>query len=199
MNEVVQELAKKYESVLVLGIDADALYEVAESFEIKAVPTCILLRGHTLLDRIEGADAKKLTDAVAKHAATAARALSHSDAVPAVGSIIEPADVEETLEQLEARCRRLMNQDRVVLFMKGSPATPKCKFSRATVEELSKLNIQYAHFDILTDSKVREQMKVINSWPTFPQIIVNGELIGGLDILRQEIQSGEFQRLIGVQ
>jgi hypothetical protein len=97
-----------------------------------------------------------LTQGLAKHALSASKALSHTDGKPAVGSIIEPSDVEETPEQLEKRLRRLMGQSKVVVFMKGSPDTPKCGFSKQTMAIMKDNNVEFTHFDILTDSKVRQ-------------------------------------------
>lgn len=102
--------------------------------------------------------------------------------------------------------------DKRVLFMKGSPDAPKCGFSRQFVAILNEKNVSFSHFDILTDESVRGGMlffvaiqstdaaadhltiglKVVNSWPTFPQFIVNGEFIGGLDIIKDMIENDEF-------
>lgn len=89
-----------------------------------------------------------------------------------------------------------MNQSDVVLFMKGDPDAPRCGFSKQTVGLLREQGIQFTHFDILQDENVRQNLKKLNDWPTFPQIIVKGELIGGLDILREMIENGEMKQLV---
>jgi glutaredoxin-related protein len=71
-------------------------------------------------------------------------------------AVIPPEDKEETEEELNARLRRLMNQDKVVLFMKGSPDAPRCGFSRKIVALLREQNVEFKHFDILTDESVRQ-------------------------------------------
>ncbi|QRV89765.1 monothiol glutaredoxin [Ceratobasidium sp. AG-Ba] len=192
MNEVVSELARTNPRLLVLQIEADkeSNEEIADSFTIESVPAFLILKGHNLLSRIDGADAPALTNAVRAHAQQAPQSLAKSDKTP------EAPEQEETTEQLNDRMRKLMNQSKVVLFMKGSPDAPRCGFSRQTVALLQEKNVEFTHFDILKDEKVRAGLKVLNDWPTFPQIIVNGELVGGLDVLKESMESGEFQELV---
>ena len=76
-----------------------------------------------------------------------------------------------------------------MLFMKGSPDTPKCGFSRSIVELLRKGGFAFSSFDILTDEEVRAGLKTFSDWPTYPQLYVNGTLVGGLDILREMANS----------
>jgi thiol-disulfide isomerase/thioredoxin len=194
MNQVVIELARKYQNVLVLQVcncsisfqtrsirlgkqvEAETLAEITESFEIEAVPSFILLRvrfilgtpgrhrthsrdsmqGHTLLARIAGADAAALTSALATHAHSAPRAQSHTDRDPDAAPIDVVMEEEETPEQLDERMRELMNQSKVVLFMKGNPDAPRCGYSRQTVAILREQDVEFNHFDILSDESVRQ-------------------------------------------
>lgn len=78
-----------------------------------------------------------------------------------------------------------------MLFMKGSPDTPKCGFSRSIVELLRKGGVAFSSFDILTDEEVRAGLKTFSDWPTYPQLYVKGTLVGGLDILREMANSEE--------
>ncbi|KAG8699667.1 monothiol glutaredoxin grx4 [Ceratobasidium sp. 423] len=194
MNQVVEELARTNPQLLTLSIEADfkSNEDIAESFNIESVPTFLVLKGHNLLSRIDGADAPALTTAIKTHANQAPRGLATSDKVPEAPA---PAK-EETTEELNERMRGLMNQSKVVLFMKGTPDAPRCGFSRQTVAILREQNVEFTHFDILTDESVRQGLKVLNNWPTFPQIIVKGELIGGLDVLKESIENGELQELV---
>ncbi|CAA7265756.1 unnamed protein product [Cyclocybe aegerita] len=201
MNEVAKELARKYTAALFLQVEAEEQSDIAESFDIEAVPSFIVLRGHTLLDRIAGADAPALTQSVAKHATTPAYSpLSKTNNAPAKAPTVVPSKThdneKESIEELNARLRKLMNQSKVVLFMKGSPEVPRCGFSRKISALLKDQNVQFTHFDILTDESVRQGLKVLNDWPTFPQLIVNGELVGGLDIVQEMVDNGEFAELI---
>jgi len=201
-NEVVLALSKAYTNILVLSIQAIEQEEVAESFDVESVPTFIILRGHTLLERIVGADSAKLTASIAKHARQPTEALSKTDKAPAAPpastgtTVIPSSKQEETPEELEARLRKLMNQSKVVAFIKGSPDAPRCGFSRKVVALLREQEVDFTHFDILTDESVRQGLKALNDWPTFPQIIVNGELIGGLDVVQEMAETGELQEAI---
>ena len=89
-----------------------------------------------------------------------------------------------------------MSRSRVMLFMKGQPDMPRCGFSQKTITLLRDQNVEFDYYDILSDEPVRQTLKVLNDWPTFPQIMVQGELIGGLDILTEMVASGEFQHMI---
>nr|GAT49888.1 glutaredoxin [Mycena chlorophos] len=188
MNAVVAELAKKHPTLLVLNVEAEEQADIAESFDIEAVPSFVVLRGHTLLARIAGADAPALTQAVAKHLAP--------PPAPAAAPAKTTAPTNETPEELEKRMRGLMNQRRVVLFMKGTPDEPRCGFSRKISGLLRDHSVDFAHFDILSDEDVRQGLKKLNDWPTFPQLIVNGELVGGLDIVQEMVENGEFDAVM---
>ncbi|KAJ7680065.1 glutaredoxin [Mycena rosella] len=193
MNDVVQELAKKHPALLALNVEAEAQADIAESFDIEAVPSFVILRGHTLLARIAGADAPALTQAIAAHAAAPFPAPAPKSYTSAAPPAAQPADGEP----LDARLRRLMTQTRVVLFMKGDPATPRCGFSRKIVALLQERGVAFSTFDILEDEDVRQGLKALNDWPTFPQLIVDGELVGGLDIVQEMVENGEFAELMG--
>jgi len=195
MTEVVTELSKKYPKILCLQIEAEERSEITESFDIENVPAFIILRGHTLLDRITGADASALTNAIGKHTSSAESTmpLSRSDKSPAAPPAVEKVGTPEELEQ---RLRRLMTQSKVVLFMKGSPDEPRCGFSRKICGLLRNTKIEFSHFDILTDESVRQGLKKLNDWPTYPQLIVKGEFVGGLDIVQEMADAGELSELV---
>lgn len=81
--------------------------------------------------------------------------------------------------------------------MKGNPDQPRCGFSRRIVATLRDQNVHFAHFDILSDDSVRSGLKALNNWPTFPQLIINGEFVGGLDIVNEMVENGELSELLG--
>lgn len=108
-----------------------------------------------------------------------------------------------------------MEQDKVMLFMKGSPDAPRCGFSRKIVNILKDQGVNFSSFDILSDESVRQGiagtrsnyvpvsdtlrqpgLKAYNEWPTFPQLIVGGEFVGGLDIVQEMADNGEFKELV---
>ncbi len=133
-------------------IEAEAQSDITESFDIEAVPSFLVLRGHVLLERISGADAPALTAAIAKHAiAPPSLPLSKTDRAPAAA-----VDNYESPEDLDKRMRAIMTQSKVVLFMKGNPATPRCGFSRRITALLNEQNVEFTSFDILEDEAVRQ-------------------------------------------
>ncbi|KAJ2965462.1 hypothetical protein NUW54_g14111 [Trametes sanguinea] len=89
-----------------------------------------------------------------------------------------------------------MNQSKVVLFMKGSPDQPRCGFSRRIVDLLRSQGVEFSSFDILSDESVRQGLKVLNNWPTFPQLIINGEFVGGLDVVKEMVDNGELKEML---
>ncbi|MDR3386642.1 MAG: Grx4 family monothiol glutaredoxin [Rudaea sp.] len=96
------------------------------------------------------------------------------------------------------RIETLLQQNPIVLFMKGNPQTPRCGFSAATVGVLNELLPDYASVDVLEDAEIREGIKVYGNWPTIPQLYVRGELIGGADIVQSMYTSGQLQELFGL-
>eukprot|EP00742_Colponemidia_sp_Colp-10_P001491 GILJ01001601.1.p1 GENE.GILJ01001601.1~~GILJ01001601.1.p1 ORF type:complete len:422 (+),score=70.66 GILJ01001601.1:54-1319(+) len=100
---------------------------------------------------------------------------------------------EETVRQ---KCERLVNYAPVMLFMKGDPAEPKCGFSRKIVDLLQTAGIKFGSFDILSDETIRSELKLYSNWPTFPQLYVNGKLIGGVDIVTELYNDGELIPMI---
>lgn len=81
-------------------------------------------------------------------------------------------------------------------YQSGSPDEPQCGFSRQLVALLNEAHVAFDHFDILRDEQVRQDLKVFSNWPTYPQLYINGEFMGGLDIVRELNQSGELTRMI---
>lgn len=80
-----------------------------------------------------------------------------------------------------------------MIFMKGTPEAPRCGFSRKVAEALSSDGISFGSFDILTDDNVRQGLKLYSQWPTYPQVYVQGELLGGCDIVLEMKQGGELK------
>jgi monothiol glutaredoxin len=99
---------------------------------------------------------------------------------------------------LRARIETTLKSHRVVLFMKGDPGSPRCGFSAKAVGILDALVPGYASVDVLADQEIREGIKEYGQWPTVPQLYVDGELIGGSDIIEQMLNSGELHEVLGV-
>jgi monothiol glutaredoxin len=96
----------------------------------------------------------------------------------------------------DERIRRMVTSSPVFLFMKGEPAAPRCGFSANTVAILESLGVPYRTFDVLSDESIRAGAKTYAGWPTFPQVYVRGEFIGGNDILTEMYQAGELQAMV---
>ena len=99
---------------------------------------------------------------------------------------------------LRARIERTLHGNRVVLFMKGDPQSPRCGFSAKAVGILDALAPGYASVDVLADAEIREGIKEYGQWPTIPQLYVDGELVGGSDIIEQMLNSGELHEVLGI-
>jgi monothiol glutaredoxin len=97
---------------------------------------------------------------------------------------------------IKERIKQQIGSDKIVLYMKGTPQAPMCGFSAQAVRLLNATGAKFSSFDILSDPEVRQGLKEYSNWPTFPQLYVNGELIGGCDIMTDMYQSGELQQLI---
>jgi monothiol glutaredoxin len=92
--------------------------------------------------------------------------------------------------------KQVIENNDVVLFMKGSATSPMCGFSSVVAQILQKLNVTFKDINILEDNELREAIKVFSDWPTIPQLYVKGEFIGGCDIVREMFSSGELQELL---
>ncbi|MFG1403534.1 Grx4 family monothiol glutaredoxin [Xanthobacter sediminis] len=94
------------------------------------------------------------------------------------------------------RIKDLIENNDVVLFMKGVPQAPQCGFSSAVVQVLGQVGVPYAAVDVLQDPFIREGIKAYSNWPTIPQLYVKGEFVGGCDIVREMFQAGELTALL---
>jgi monothiol glutaredoxin len=89
--------------------------------------------------------------------------------------------------------------NKVILFMKGTPEAPACGFSARTVAALQSLNAPFAAVDILPDPRIRQELSGLSNWPTIPQLFVDGELVGGCDIVTEMYETGELAQALGVE
>lgn len=100
--------------------------------------------------------------------------------------------------ELKTKIDNLVNQNKVMVFMKGSKLMPQCGFSNNVVQILNTLGVPYETVDVLADSDIRQGIKEYSNWPTIPQIYINGEFVGGSDIAIELYQSGELQQMVEV-
>ena len=92
--------------------------------------------------------------------------------------------------------RRDLNQNDVVLYMKGTAVFPQCGFSAAVVQILSQMGVPFKDVNVLEDATIRQGIKDFTNWPTIPQLYVKGEFVGGCDIVREMYESGELQTML---
>jgi len=97
---------------------------------------------------------------------------------------------------VKVRIEQQISENPVILYMKGTPQLPMCGFSMRTVEALKQCNKEFAYVNIIADPTIRETLPQVSDWPTFPQLYIEGELVGGCDITMQLSESGELQKMI---
>ncbi|KAL1603759.1 glutaredoxin [Paraconiothyrium brasiliense] len=222
MSVILSTLASTYPAnapITFLALDAEELPEIAEQYDVSAVPFIVLQRGGQVLETVSGSDAAKVRAAVEKYAGAGSGEAKTS--LPPAQTVNKPpqtngadtngaknlagyapnasdpktapdyssGDTETNKEELNTRLSELVKAAPVMLFMKGTPSAPQCGFSRQTVGLLREKGIRYGFFNILADDEVRQGLKEYSDWPTFPQLYVEGELVGGLDIVREEFEN----------
>src|SRR3954462_5849829 len=99
-------------------------------------------------------------------------------------------------DDLKTRIAETISSNRIMLFMKGNPAMPQCGFSAAVVGILKEVGVPFGSYNILADQELREGLKEFSNWPTFPQLYVDGQLVGGADIVRAMHAKGELAALL---
>lgn len=194
------------------AINAEDVSEVSEIYDVTAVPYIVLQKDGKVLETVSGSDASKIRAAVEKYAGAG----SGQSSLPPAQTVTRPqengdsagkdlagyapsaqdsntvpqhstGEPETSKEELHQRLGELVKAAPVMLFMKGTPSSPQCGFSRQTVSILREKGIRYGFFNILADDEVRQGLKEFADWPTFPQLWANGELVGGLDIVSQSL------------
>jgi len=123
-------------------------------------------------------------------------ASENADAAASAGSTLRTrAEGGDILEEI----KKEVTENRVMLYMKGTPQAPACGFSARVVQILNHIGLaEYASSNILVDAEKRQGIKDYTDWPTIPQLYVDGEFVGGCDIVTEMFQSGELQELLGV-
>jgi monothiol glutaredoxin len=107
-------------------------------------------------------------------------------------SASEPNPIADAITQA-------ISEHRIILFMKGTPEAPACGFSARTVAALQALDAPFAAVDILPDPRIRQELSSLSNWPTIPQLFIDGELVGGCDIVTEMFESGELAQALGAE
>ncbi|PFH63322.1 hypothetical protein XA68_13779 [Ophiocordyceps unilateralis] len=176
------------------SINAEDLSDISETYDVTAVPFLVLLRGGRVVETVSGSSAVKVRTAIETHARTGEKPPSQAGGINGLQPLDAqtqgnqtPADPEKQKDDLTKRLKDLVNAASVMLFMKGTPSSPQCGFSRQIVAILREKSVKYGFFNILADDEVRQGLKEYAEWPTYPQLWIDGELVGGLDIVKEEL------------
>jgi monothiol glutaredoxin len=106
---------------------------------------------------------------------------------------------QEIRKDIREHITQAISDQRVMLFMKGTPDQPRCGFSARTVAMLDELGTDYAAMDILPHPLIRQELSELSGWPTIPQLFIGGELVGGCDIVTEMFETGELAQALGVE
>lgn len=161
--------------------------------------TCV--QDGVVVDKMHGANAPELANKVAKWAGAVPEALPLVVISRKETSAASPAAPSQDIAKVslaeaeKGKLHELVNSKKIMLFMKGSPEEPRCGFSRKVVNVLKEQGVEFGSFDILSDETIRQGMKTFSNWPTFPQLYVEGELLGGCDIVLEMNENGELKEV----
>jgi monothiol glutaredoxin len=106
---------------------------------------------------------------------------------------------DETTHPLREQIQTAIDENPVLLFMKGTPEQPMCGFSARTVAILQSVGQPFAAVNVLPDPRIRQELSALSNWPTIPQLFIDGELVGGCDIVTEMYESGELQQALGLE
>jgi monothiol glutaredoxin len=113
-----------------------------------------------------------------------------------INSEIKEITAENKTADLKEQIETLLNGSKVVLFMKGNAEMPQCGFSANSIAILKHLGVNFSTFNILNDPEIRQGLKEYSNWPTYPQLYVKGQLIGGNDVITEMFKNGELQEFL---
>ena len=104
-----------------------------------------------------------------------------------------------TDQEIRDELQRAIQEERVMLFMKGTPDAPRCGFSARVTQMLNQSGADYSAMDILPDPRIRAELSGLSGWPTIPQLFIDGKLVGGCDIVTEMFETGELAEALGVE
>lgn len=190
MATVLKTLASEYpadtSNTSWVSLNAEELSDISEKYDVTAVPFLVLSRDGKVLETVSGSSAIKVRNAIETHAGKPSAATTTNGTTNGTNGAEETVaetDPAKAKEELNKRLEELVKAAPVMLFMKGTPSAPQCGFSRQIVAMLRENSVKYGFFNILADDEVRQGLKEFADWPTYPQLWMDGELVGGLDIV----------------
>eukprot|EP00040_Diaphanoeca_grandis_P005971 m.35384 g.35384 ORF g.35384 m.35384 type:complete len:330 (+) comp17127_c0_seq1:94-1083(+) len=189
VDQVLTVLTKEHTNVAVVRVEAEKFVVLCGEHDVVAVPSVHLFKNGKLVNRIDGANVPLLASSFATFAASPTSAVSQSSTQTIEVNAATRKDITERLKEL-------VNAAPVMLFMKGTPEEPRCGFSRKITALLQKEDVKFSSFNILEDNDVREGLKKLSEWPTYPQLYISGDLVGGLDIVEEMVASGDLTKAL---
>jgi Grx4 family monothiol glutaredoxin len=196
LDQVLEQLGTDAPSVACIRIEAEEASDLSERCNVSVVPLLLFFSGGKEVDRLEGADPAGLSTKFLSLANAPTQQPTRTNngvqgGVGGNGAVVGGSNGAPV--SLRQRINALVNSKPVMLFMKGNPDMPQCGFSGKVVQALKNAGAtDFGHFDILTDEAIRQGLKEYSQWPTYPQVYVNGELLGGCDIVLEMAENGEL-------
>uniref|UniRef100_A0A0N5AEP6 Thioredoxin domain-containing protein n=1 Tax=Syphacia muris TaxID=451379 RepID=A0A0N5AEP6_9BILA len=178
LENILEGLQNELKCFKLVSVNAEDSPAISQAFGISAVPALLLFKSGKEVDRHNGFNPTEMRSKILTYSFP-------NDNMERNAEKIAKND-------LESRIKELINRSRLMLFMKGTPDAPRCGFSRQMVELLRGLKANFGSFDILEDEEIRQGLKTYSNWQTYPQLYLDGELLGGLDVIREEIKDSAF-------
>jgi Grx4 family monothiol glutaredoxin len=171
MDSVYSEIESLYKDRLEFHkVDVEANPKLVQKFAVSAVPAFIFAIHDCVVERVDGVKPAQLLQAT--------------------------VSLVNKCAELDTKCTNLISAQPLMLFIKGTPEAPRCGFTGQLLSLLKSHAItKFGYYNILEDEPVRQHLKVRSQWPTYPQVYHRGELVGGIDILKEMAESGELARL----
>lgn len=171
---------------IVIGlVNVEETNDLANELDVHSVPAVLCRYKGKVVRRIDTLEKSNLGQTIREE-------LKKLSILSGVKGEVELSEKDRFREYLQ----KLTNRHNVMIFMKGNPEQPRCGFSKQMMELLGNYKVEFGTFDILLDEQVRQGLKEYSDWPTYPQIYVKGEFVGGLDILKQLHQGGELEKTL---
>ena len=185
LTKILELLTSEFKDITFISANAENVEDFCVEKNVSSVPTVLFYKFGDLYGTVEGFDVPGVKNQCKKLSNFVGLRPIKTGSEKANGAASGDQNGASTQEAFNEYLGKLINRAPMMVFMKGSPSEPKCGFSRQTMELLSNYkNVKFDYYDILQNDKVRQGLKTYSNWQTYPQVYVDGELIGGIDILR---------------
>lgn len=182
-NDYLKKVIADYEGVNFVTIDVDTCGDVCEKNGVETVPFVAFYRP-------SGAKQELAADV------SGAKLQSVEQNLKSLYGLAK--DRRSAFENIDDYIKHLLNKDKVVIFITGTPSHPICGFTTKLVGLMAEKKVPYTYVDIMSDNELCDRLKAYSNWPTYPQIYADGALVGGLDIVLELVKEGEFDSTFGV-